>query len=258
MKFIDQMNNTILLSNIPKRIVSLVPSITELLVDLGLEDSIVGITKFCIEPKHLIDKCLIIGGTKNININKIKNLNPDIIIANKEENLENQVVELKKLSNVWVSNIKNVEDNLDLIKKIGQIFNKNTEAETLISNTELVLEILKNKKINNKKVIYLIWKNPYMSVGIDTFIHDIISKIGFKNAIESERYPIIELNNYKSADYILLSSEPYPFKNKDIIEIKKELNHPKIILVDGKPFSWYGSRLSKSIDYFENFIAKLE
>ena len=132
MKFIDQMNNTILLSEIPKRIVSLVPSITELLVDLGLEEYIVGITKFCDEPNYLKNKIEIIGGTKNINVNKIKKLNPDFVLANKEENLENQINEIRNFSKVWVSNVKNLEENLDLILKLGEIFNKKSESEFLI------------------------------------------------------------------------------------------------------------------------------
>jgi ABC-type Fe3+-hydroxamate transport system substrate-binding protein len=258
MKFIDQMNNTILLSETPKRIVSLVPSITELLVDLGLEENIVGITKFCEEPNYLKNKIEIIGGTKNININKIKNLNPDLIIANKEENLEKQIIELKKYSNVWVSNIKNLEENLDLILKLGEIFNKKSESESLIKKTKLAIKTLSNIKIKNNKSLYLIWKNPYMSVGIDTYIHDIITKIGLKNCILMNRYPLVELSNFKNVDYILLSSEPYPFKKKDIYQIRNELTDPKIILVDGKFFSWYGSRFSKSLDYLEEFISKLD
>lgn len=258
MNFIDQMNNTILLSEIPKRIVSLVPSITELLVDLGLEENIVGITKFCDEPNYLKNKIEIIGGTKNINIKKIKKINPDFVLANKEENLENQINEIRKFSNVWISNVKDTDDNIDLIQKLGEIFNLNSDAEILINKTKFALETLTNFRIKNKKVLYLIWKDPYMSIGIDTYINNILTKIGLENCILDNRYPIVELSNFKSVDYILLSSEPYPFKKKHIKEISKELTHPKILFVDGKFFSWYGSRLSKSIDYFEKFITNLE
>jgi iron complex transport system substrate-binding protein len=258
MEFIDQMNNTILLSSTPKRIVSLVPSITELLVDLGLETKIVGITKFCTEPNYLKSKCVIIGGTKNIRIKEIQELKPDFIIANKEENIENDIKDLKEFSNVWVSNIKTIEDNIYLINQLGKIFNKIDEAKIIISKIKTTFINLKKTKLKGKDVLYLIWKNPYMSIGTDTFIHEVLSKIGLNNCVKQTRYPIIELDTFKSVEYVFLSSEPYPFTTKELIEIKSLLPDSKIFFVDGTYFSWYGSRISKSINYFENLISKLD
>jgi iron complex transport system substrate-binding protein len=251
------MNNSILLSSSPKRIVSLVPSITELLVDLGLEKNIVGITKFCIEPSYLKTQCKIIGGTKKINIDLIKSLNPDIIIANKEENIENDVLEMMNFSNVWISDIKTLNDNLHLISELGKIFNRINEANEIIIETKKCFNNLNNIKLKDKEVLYLIWKKPYMSVGKDTFIHDILSQIGLKNCINEFRYPIIDLKNFEKVDYVFLSSEPYPFSTKEMNDFQNIFPYSKIVLVDGSYFSWYGSRISKSKEYFEKLISNL-
>ena len=256
MKFIDQMNNTILLSDTPKRIVSLVPSITELLVDLGLENNLIGITKFCVEPSYLKSKIQIIGGTKNLNIDKIRKLAPDFIIANKEENIENEILELKEFSKVWVSDVKTIDDNYHLINQLGYIFDKKKESVDLINRTQSIF----NKTLNfkNKKVLYLIWKNPYMSIGRDTFIHNILTQFGFENSIQVDRYPIVELEKFKDVDIVFLSTEPFPFSEKDISEIQGQLPKSEIRVVDGTYFSWYGSRISKSSDYFEQLITNLD
>lgn len=258
MKFIDQMNNTILLSSPPKRIVSLVPSISQLLVDLGLEKYIVGITKFCTEPIHLKTQCKIIGGTKNIHIDKIKELKPDFIIANKEENIENEILELKKFSKVWISNVKTLDDNFELISQLGNIFNKNFEADKIITKTKTTFNNLNFSKIKEKEVLYLIWKKPFMSVGKDTFIHHILSQIGLKNCIIENRYPVVNLEKHKKVDYVFLSSEPYPFTENDMIDLQFCFQNSKIVLVDGALFSWYGSRLSKSKGFFEKLITQLD
>ena len=258
MKFIDQMNNTILLSDTPKRIVSLVPSITELLVDLGLENNLIGITKFCVEPSYLKSKIQIIGGTKNLNIDKIQKLAPDFIIANKEENIESDILELKKFTIVWVSDVKTIDDNFDLINQLGSIFDKKKESVNIINSTKSIFNKTLNFNNKNKKVLYLIWKNPYMSIGRDTFIHNILTQFGFENSIQNDRYPIVELENFKDIDVVFLSSEPFPFSEKDIFEIQNQLPKSQIKIVDGTYFSWYGSRISKSSDYFEQLITNLD
>ena len=258
MKFIDQMNYTILLSDTPKRIVSLVPSITELLVDLGLENNLIGITKFCVEPSYLKSKIQIIGGTKNLNIDKIRKLAPDFIIANKEENIESDILELKKFTIVWVSDVKTIDDNFDLINQLGYIFDKKKESVNIINSTKSIFNKVLNFNNKNKKVLYLIWKNPYMSIGRDTFIHNILTQFGFENSIQDFRYPIVDLVNFDDVDFVFLSTEPYPFSEKDIVEIQNQLPKSQIKIVDGTYFSWYGSRISKSSDYFEQLITNLD
>ncbi len=251
MNFIDHLGNKFKLSETPKRIISIVPSQTELLWDLGLRDEIVGITKFCIHPKEMHSSKTRVGGTKTLDIDKIKSLKPDLIIGNKEENEHSQIVELQKEFTVWMSDIYNLNDAYKAINDIGALVSKKTEAEFLSTNIKKSFSQLKQI---NKSVLYLIWKNPYMAAGKSTFIGDILNKIGLNNALEHAelRYPELSLIEIKqlNPDVILLSSEPFPFKTIHISELKKHLPNTTIQLVDGELFSWYGSRLLKSAAYF--------
>ena len=236
------------------KIISLVPSITEALFDFGLsEKEIIGRTKFCIHPENAVQKIEIIGGTKNLNIAKIKSLNPDLIIANKEENVKEQIEELQKDFKVLVTNVSNLEDNYYLLKTLGNLLGKQETAQKF--NLKIYEILAKFSDLEKKKCAYLIWKNPYMTVGFDTFIHDILDKIGFQNIFKNQkRYPEISVEDLKAADYIFLSSEPFPFQQKHIDELQKELPDAKISLVDGEAFSWYGTRLAKCESYFQNLV----
>ena len=252
----DQLNRELYFKEIPKRIVSLVPSQTELLVDLGLENTIAGITKFCIHPKRLRMSTTVVGGTKQINIDKIKALQPDIIICNKEENTKDIIESLSEIAPIHISDIYNLQDCFELIKMYGDIFNVENNASALISNIQNERKVFQNQFQNkeNLKVAYFIWKNPWMVAASDTFIDVMINEAGFINVFENEkRYPEINLNNskLKEADIVFLSSEPYPFKEKHILELKAHFPENKIKIVDGEMFSWYGSRLKKSYSYFE-------
>ncbi|MFC0345443.1 ABC transporter substrate-binding protein [Epilithonimonas hispanica] len=236
------------------KVVSLVPSITETLFDLGLTtDEIIGRTKFCVHPKEVADKVEIIGGTKNLNIEKIKSLKPDLIIANKEENIKEQVEELMKDFKVLLTNIETLEDNYYLIKQLGHIFNKEEKAQFFNLKTYEAFDIQKPEK--KLKVAYLIWKNPYMTIGGDTFISRILEELGFENLFKNEkRYPEVQLEDLKEADLIFLSSEPFPFKEKHIEEIQEVCKNPKIMIVDGEAFSWYGSHLAKCGNYYRDLL----
>ncbi|MDF2933374.1 MAG: cobalamin-binding protein [Chryseobacterium sp.] len=237
------------------RVISLVPSITEALFDLGLTDNeIIGRTKFCIHPAEKIKNVEIIGGTKNLNIEKIKALEPDLILANKEENVKDQVETLMKDFKVVVYNTETIEDNYYLVKNLGLLFNKEEKAQ--IFNLK-IYEILNGAKIDRKiKAAYLIWKNPYMTIGSDTFIHNILSEIGFENIFKNQtRYPEIQVEDLDEADVIMLSSEPFPFKEKHISELKEFYPDKKIMIVDGEAFSWYGTHIAKCENYFKELIA---
>jgi len=240
----------------PKRIVSLVPSQTELLYDLGLEENIVGITKFCVHPYHLKSTKKIVGGTKKVNYDKIRLLNPDIIICNKEENTQEIVGELKKICSVWVTDVCILEDNFQMITDFGLLFDKRTEARKWNDKLAFALSDFKNfiNDVPVRNVAYFIWKNPYMVSGSGTFIDEMLKLNNFKNQYSSqERYPEIELEKMDpdgSLDLVLLSSEPFPFKAEDGYEIVKSTNNAQAILVDGEMFSWHGSRLLKALDYF--------
>ena len=240
------------------RIVSLVPSITESLFDFGLtEMEVVGRTKFCIHPKTLITKVPVIGGTKNLNLDKIKALKPDLIIANKEENEKLQIEELGKYFEIWLTDIENLQDNQNFLTELGTLLNKQGLALNFNEKINVIFD--SSKELSPKKVAYLIWKNPYMTVGSDTFIHEIIEKIGFTNLFkDSKRYPEISVNQMKEAEYVFLSSEPFPFQQKHIDELQKELPDSKIMLVDGEAFSWYGTHLSRCGDYFKTLREIIE
>ena len=235
-------------------IVSLVPSITETLFDFGLtENEVIGRTKFCIHPEELVKNVQIIGGTKNLNIEKIKALKPDLIIANKEENEKLQVEELMKDFKVWVTDIQTLEDNSQFITEVGTLLNEKDKAQ--IFNQE-ILEIFKNKAdLATKKVCYLIWKNPYMTIGSDTFIHNVLEKMGLENICKNQtRYPEISLAEMQKAEFILLSSEPFPFQQKHIDGLQNELPNSKIILVDGEAFSWFGTHIAKCGKYYKTLV----
>jgi iron complex transport system substrate-binding protein len=256
-QFTDQLGTSHSFESSPKRIVSLVPSQTELLYDLGLEDSIVGITKFCVHPYHFKSTKKIVGGTKKVNYEKIRLLEPDIIICNKEENVQEMVEELRKICKVWVTNIVSVEDNFQMISDFGQIFDKRTEARKWNDKLAFALSDFKIfiSDIPAKKVAYFIWKNPYMVAGPGTFIDELLKLNHFENQFASkERYPEIELNKMEEEgdlDLILLSSEPFPFQADDGYEIAKFTHNAQAVLVDGEMFSWHGSRLLKAFDYFK-------
>jgi iron complex transport system substrate-binding protein len=254
MEYKDQLQRTVSFSKKPTRIVSLVPSQTELLVDLGLENELVGITKFCLHPSRLRKEKTIVGGTKNINIDKIRQLNPDIIICNKEENTKEIINTLKVIAPIWISDIYSIDDSIQMILQLGEIFNAEIKANKISlkikKEQDLFLNYIQNKE--KKTCAYLIWKNPYMIAGRNTFINELLQLNNFENLLKDKdsRYPEVDLKDLKNIDLILLATEPYPFKEKDRKEIEKKLN-VKVILVDGEYFSWYGSRLIKSFKYFK-------
>lgn len=250
---IDQMNQTIRLVTYPKRIVSLVPSQTEFLHAIGLEDEVVGITKFCIHPEAWFRSKNRVGGTKNVNFDKVKALQPDLIIGNKEENSKEDIEKLKSICPVWMSDIYNLEDACEMMLKIGELTNKTDQSTKIVSKIQSYFNSLINQTKSSKSVLYLIWKNPYIAVGKNTFIDDMIQRIGLKNFTLEERYPEIHLSALKEhPDLIYLSSEPFPFKEKHIKDLQEMFPNSKIELVDGELFSWYGSRLQYSADYFKS------
>jgi ABC-type Fe3+-hydroxamate transport system substrate-binding protein len=247
----------------PQRIVSLVPSQTELLYYLGLRDEVIAITKFCVHPEIWFRNKNRIGGTKNLSIEKIKSLNPDLILANKEENVKEQIEELKKYFPVWTSDIKNLDDALTMIGRVGELINKKVQSEKIIQEINFAFQHLSILTVKRKPqtVSYLIWQKPFMTIGKDTFINDMLAKCGFKNVFNSlTRYPEITADEIKNAqpDFIFLSSEPFPFKVKHIKELQIVSPASKIILVNGEFFSWYGSRMIKAADYFEKLIKEID
>jgi ABC-type Fe3+-hydroxamate transport system substrate-binding protein len=255
----DQLNREIHLVAIPKRIISVVPSQTELLFYLGLNEEVVGITKFCIHPADKFKSTEKIGGTKQLDIAKIKSLKPDLVIANKEENERSQIEELINFCPVWISDIADLPDALDMIERVGEVVGKSREASALKMQIARQFDSLIVKP-STLKVAYFIWRNPYMAAGSGTFIDAMLQKCGLINAVEIERYPEINEKTLLQLqpDIILLSSEPYPFKEKHLAEFRALLPKAKVKLVDGELFSWYGSRLLEAPKYFEKLLVNLK
>ncbi len=240
------------------RIVSLVPSITQTLFDFGLDHSeIVGRTKFCIHPSDRVKEVPIVGGTKNLKLEKIRALQPDLIIANKEENEREQVLELEKEFRVWLTDISTLEDHVNFLSELGQLLGKPDKAACFIKQTNDIFDRLRpTLKI---PTAYLIWKEPYMTVGADTFIHEIMTRLGFRNIFQHQtRYPTVEISDLKRARLILLSSEPYPFRQKHIAELKEYLPDTTIMLADGEAFSWYGTRILKYDAYYRQLMVEVQ
>ena len=249
--FKDMIGRKVAIHFPPQRIISLVPSQTELLYKIGLGDRIVGKTMYCVHTNSESNIAAKVGGTKSVKFDLINALKPDLIICNQEENTLEIVETLAQKYPVWISDVNDLESALQMIEDIGNITDKSFESLTLINIIKS--EFLKIKNKTKKKCVYLIWRKPYMTVGSDTFIHNMLQYAGFENSIIKTRYPelkiqeIIDLN----PDVILLSTEPYPFKQKHIAELEEFMPNTKILVVDGEMFSWYGSRLVNSPQYFK-------
>ena len=251
--FKDQMGNTVELANPPQRIISLVPSQTELLHDLGLGEKIVGITKFCVHPPHWLKSKAIVGGTKNFQFDVIERLKPDLIIGNKEENYQEGILKLQDQFPVWVSDISTLENALSMIASISAL--TDCEMKGAAIRTKIQQAFSEMKPLPPTRVLYMMWRNPWMGAAAGTFIHAMIEKTGLKNVLgDQERYPELSEDAIKNLnpELIFLSSEPYPFSEKHFSEIRDLLPHARIKIIDGEMFSWYGSRLALAPDYFSS------
>jgi ABC-type Fe3+-hydroxamate transport system substrate-binding protein len=251
----DQLGRAVNIPQSPKRIISVVPSQTELLFFLGLEAEVVGITKFCVHPAGEIKGKTKVGGTKQLDLEAIHALKPDLIIANKEENVQSQVEELMMRYPVWVSDIDDLPTALQMIKGVGEITGRAKEANLLADNIrhEFTTSV---KPATALSVAYFIWRKPYMVAGSGTFIDNMLQFCCLMNVFATPRYPQVAHDELVTAQpqLVLLSSEPYPFAQKHVEEIQTLLPNATIILVDGEMFSWYGSRLLQAPAYFKALL----
>lgn len=260
----DQLGTVHSFAETPKRIISLVPSITETLYEMGLEEQIVGITRFCVHPYHFKSTKTVVGGTKQVKFDKITDLQPDIIIANKEENTEEIVSQLQEICPVWVTDIETFDDTIQMIKDFGELFKRKTDAQKwteklIFAKTDFEAYM---KDVPFRKAAYLIWRNPYMVAGEHTFINHLLEMNHFTNiyAGREERYPEVEIRKMRiqgDPELVFLSSEPYPFKEEHAFEIGRATHHAKTVFVDGEMFSWYGTRLFKAFQYFKQLQERL-
>ena len=245
------------------RIVCLVPSITELLFELGLGARVVGRTGFCIHPKDRVKRVPKVGGTKAIDTGRIKRLTPTHLIVNVDENPRTTVAELAAfVPNVVVTHPVQPRDNLALYRLLGGIFSREEQAEELCRRFEAAYEqtIAAAAAWARQRVLYLIWKSPWMTVARDTYISRMLATVGWDTCeIKSEaRYPAFEPTPglLQEEDVVLLSSEPYSFRERHRLEILDLLpahSRTRVALIDGSMTSWYGSRAIQGLTYLREF-----
>ena len=252
--FTDQMKREVKIEFTPQKIISLVPSQTELLWELGLEKEVVGITRFCIHPEQWFKSKARVGGTKKINIDKVKNLEPDLIIANKEENTREDIEALEKIAPVWISDVNTLQDAQSMIHQIGLITDREKEAEGLLEEISHAFSTIQKSQ---RSVLYFIWKDPHFVAGKHTFIDAMLSEAGYTNCCQLDRYPSLEEIGTTQPDLIFLSTEPFPFNEQHVQEFQIRFPESEIQLVDGEMFSWYGSRLKEVPAYFNTLLNKL-
>lgn len=256
--YTDQLNRSLELTDKPQRIISLVPSQTELLHDLGLEEEVIAITKFCVHPRKWFRTKTRVGGTKKMDLEAIAALQPDLIIANKEENEREQLEWLMDRFPVWISDVVSFEDCYQMIRAIGDITGTSEKANKIATKIEADMNSL--PKAPALPTAYFIWRQPWMLAGQNNFINTMLQQLGLENIMDNHgRYPEAtdkQLRRLKP-ELILLSSEPYPFKHRHFEELQEIAPNAKIMLVDGELFSWYGSRLLHAKAYFEELIPKM-
>jgi len=251
-QFTDQTGYTITLPTAPQRIISLVPSQTELICDLGCHDQLVGVTKFCVWPKSIRETATVVGGTKQVHADRIAALQPDLIIGNKEENTKEMIEGLREQYPVWLSDVRDLPTALRMIEQIGQLLGKHSEGQQLSQSIQKGFGALTQKeKQTQRSVLYVIWHKPLMAAGKDTFIDAMLQAGGFTNVIRQPRYPKVQPEEALalSPDYVFLSSEPFPFKEKHLQDYREKFPNAAVRLVNGELFSWYGSRLRKTAGY---------
>jgi len=251
MKITDHLNRTVILKSKPERVVSMVPSLTETLADLGLAENLVAVTRFCKYPSNVVNTLPKIGGPKNIDFKKIIDLKPDLVVAVKEENNKKQVLSLAEHVPVFVFDINTIEDSFDMLQLLGTIFEIQEISAHWIKRIKDKLNNLKPPALA-EKAIYMIWKKPWMAAGKSTFIGSMMQVAGFNNLI-SGRYPEISENEMNKADAVLLATEPYHFNENDRKQLQEKLPGTRIIIVDGEMFTWYGTHMLKALEYLANF-----
>lgn len=242
------------------RIVSLVPSITELLCALGLREQLVGRTGFCIHPREALRKVRKVGGTKDVDLAAVRDLAPTHVVVNIDENRREDAEALGTLvPQVIVTHPQTPADNLELYRLLGGIFNREAAAAALCAAFESRLKALPPRERQPlQRVLYLIWREPWMSVARDTYIAQMLALFNWQTLPEApdQRYPVVTLTDFAGrVDRVLLSSEPYPFRERHVAEIRAAIPGVPVQLIDGEMTSWYGSRAIAGLDYLRAFTA---
>lgn len=246
------------------RIVSVCPSLTELVFDLGRGEELVGRTKFCVHPVGRVERIESVGGTKNPKIARIVELAPDLVLMNEEENRREDAEALAAAGlALHVSFPRNVGETAEMVRDVGSALGKAAEAERIAADIERRAARVRESARSTPPVryAYLIWRNPWMVAGGDTFVTAMLALPGGINvfADHPERYPVVTAGDLTAADpdAVFLSSEPFPFKAKHADELASSTGLPgdRVHLVDGEYLTWHGSRTPDGIDYAERVIA---
>ena len=257
MTFVDAVGTEHPVAGSDARIVSLVPSVTELLCDLGLASQLVGRTGFCIHPREVVRDIPKVGGTKDVKIDRIRELAPTHLVVNIDENTKETVAELARfVPSVVVTHPLAPEDNLDLYRLLGGIFDRPVETERLCDEFSVAYDALTASAPLPTKVLYLIWREPWMTVSRDTYISRTLALVGWETAPASadERYPEIDPAELAgSVERVLLSSEPYRFREKHLAEVEALVPGARVSLIDGEMTSWYGSRAIEGLRYLGDY-----
>jgi ABC-type Fe3+-hydroxamate transport system substrate-binding protein len=254
---VDARGRELVLRGPPSRIVSLVPSQTELLADLGLDREVVGRTRFCVHPRTWCETKRNVGGTKDIRLDRVRELRPDLILANLEENRREDVERLEQLAPVYVTEVRNLSKALAMIRSVAWLTGREDVGESLALRIERGFAELPG--FPPVPTLYLIWRAPFMTVGGDTFIHDVLRRGGLVNVFGSrQRYPELSPEDIAAAgaQWVVLPSEPYPFRERHVDELCRILPGARVRLVDGALLSWYGSRLARTPAYLRHLRAE--
>ena len=248
------------------RIVCLVPSITELLCDLGLSEQLVGRTGFCIHPWETVKSIPKVGGTKDLKFDRIRELEPTHVVVNVDENRKEDADALAEfIPNVVVTHPQSPRDNLALYRQMGETFGVEAEAEKLCGEFEAAYERALANRGPEQKVLYLIWRDPWMTVSADTYIAQTLALFGWQTQPHvlgnpegdkghGARYPEVDLAEFAGkVDRVLLSSEPFHFKEHHVAEVAELVPGAEVSLIDGEMTSWYGSRAIAGLDYLAEY-----
>lgn len=253
----DDLSRDVIFSYPPQKIVSLCPSITETLFAIGAGELLVGRTDYCVHPQTKIRKIPAVGGTKNFRIDEIVALNPDLIIAEKEENPKNKILKLHDQIPVFVFSVESFNDALAMIAKLGELTGKEKESYDLLNRVRHAFEDIRPE--GTQTAAYLIWEKPLMAAGNNTFINAMMEKAGFRNifAERPERYPKITVRDLmdKKPETLILSTEPCTYTEADVKRYRQLLPNTNVILINGELFSWYGARMLKAAEFIQHFLS---
>jgi ABC-type Fe3+-hydroxamate transport system substrate-binding protein len=246
---IDMLGRSLVVPECPERVISLCPSQTETLFELGLEGRVVGSTRYCIHPAHAVAASTRVGGTKRVDLEMVRRLAPDLIIAEKEENPREMVEALSEIAPVYVTEVVDPPSALAMIRRLGELTRTEARASELIREIDTAWSTLPRFS-HPLRTAYLIWRKPWMAVGPTTYIDSLLSAGGLDNVFGNAgaggpRYPEFTLEQLveRRPELVLLSSEPYPFKDQHVDELRSVLPGARVVLTDGEPWSWYGSRM---------------